>query len=180
MKKNALQIKFAKSLYKHAADEKIAEKYFQQLNELAALAADKKLLESLNALSFVGMDKIHHVLSELFGKHFSPAVLNMMTLLVANREVKLLPHIARIFQKTYFDATGIKDVLICSSRELSEKESDELSKKLNAKNKSHLTFKVDKTLIGGIQIYENGKLTDFSLKSQLEHLRRELLGQHLV
>jgi len=180
MKKNLLQIKFAKALYRLAADQQQTEQYFQQLKELAALAADKKLVEALTALSFAEVDKILEVLKGLFGKNLSPAVLNMMTLLVANRQVRLLPDIARIYQKTYFEAENIKDVLIFTSRDLSEHESADLSKQLNAKNKVHLNFKVDQDLIGGLQIYENGRLTDLSLKNQLEYLRRELLGEHLV
>jgi len=180
MKKNNLPIRFAKTLYKLAADEKEAEKYFQQLNELALLAVDKRLMDGLTTLSFTNITKIQEVLKSLFGKNLAPALLNMMILLVANRQAKLLTSIARIYQKTYFEAEGIKDVMICSSRELSGIEREEITKKLNSKNKAYLTFKMDKDLIGGAQIYENGRLTDSSLRSQLEHLRRELLGEHLV
>lgn len=173
-----LHLKFAKALYKLAQKEQKTAQYFEQLTAVnSLLVADKALRDLMMQLSVLDMEKILELVSGAFGKHSEAGILNMLALLVANRQMKLIPLIQKSFQKIYFDAEGISDLIISTSRELSEAEKSEIAKKFIKKN-AHITYKVEADLIGGLRIYENGQLTDFSLRSQLNQLRGMLIGEN--
>ena len=173
-----LHLKFAKALYKLAQKEKKTSDYFEQLTAINdLLAGDKALRDLMMQLSVLDMEKILELVNGAFGKHAETGVLNMLALLVANRQMKLIPLIQKSFQKLYFDAEGISDLIISTSRELSDTEKSDRAKKF-AQEKAHLTYKVEADLIGGVRIYRNGLLTDLSLRSQLNQLREVLIGEN--
>lgn len=173
-----LHLKFAKALYKLAQKEQKTAQYFEQINAVSNLIeADKELRNLMIQMSALDMNNILELISGAFGKSCENGILNMLALLVANRQMKLIPLIQKSFQKIYFDAEGISDLIISTSRELSETQKAEIAKKFVKKN-AHLTYKVEADLIGGLRIYENGQLTDFSLRSQLNQLRNMLIGEN--
>lgn len=180
MKKGSLHLKLAKTLYTLAKKQKQAAEFLTELNSLSELVADKSALAALDKLSQASQSQISEILKKTFGTKLSTPVRNLLTLLAESRQAALLPAIKAAYQKLYFEAEGIRDFHICSSRDLSEQEQTDLSDSLGKSKKVHLTYATDTTLVGGIQIYENGMLTDFSVKNHLEHLRRALLGEHLV
>lgn len=173
-----LHLKFAKALYKLAQKEQKTAQYFEQINAVSNLIeTDKELRDLMIQMSALDMNNILELISGAFGKSCENGILNMLALLVANRQMKLIPLIQKSFQKIYFDAEGISDLIISTSRELSETQKAEIAKKFVKKN-AHLTYKVEADLIGGLRIYENGQLTDFSLRSQLNQLRNMLIGEN--
>lgn len=173
-----LHLKFAKALYKLAQKEQKTAQYFEQINAVSNLIeTDKELRDLMIQMSALDMNNILELISGAFGKSCENGILNMLALLVANRQMKLIPLIQKSFQKIYFDAEGISDLIISTSRELSETQKTEIAKKFVKKN-AHLTYKVEADLIGGLRIYENGQLTDFSLRSQLNQLRNMLIGEN--
>lgn len=173
-----LHLKFAKALYKLAQKEQKTAQYFEQINAVSNLIeTDKELRNLMIQMSALDMNNILELISGAFGKSCENGILNMLALLVANRQMKLIPLIQKSFQKIYFDAEGISDLIISTSRELSETQKTEIAKKFVKKN-AHLTYKVEADLIGGLRIYENGQLTDFSLRSQLNQLRNMLIGEN--
>lgn len=181
MKNKDLHLKFAKNLYKLAEKNNQTAKFFEEITYLKQLANESKFLETLDNLGLSEVSVIKEVLVKVLGQNYSDGIVNMLVLLTANHQLKLIPSIQSVFQKLYFEAEGISDLLICTSRELSVKEQETLVKELRDKKKKiHVEFVVNPDLIGGMQIYDNGKLTDFSLKNQLENLRRQLLGEHIV
>ena len=180
MKKGVLHQKIAKALYALAIKKSMAEKFFENLKDLSLITQDKDLMEALDKVATLSETQIVEVITKSFGKQLAEEVLNMLVLLVMSHQVKLIVEIAQTYKKMYFAAEGISDLEIYSSRELTAEEKADLNKQLNKSHKSEVNFLVDQGLIGGLQIYENGMLTDYSVKNQLENLRRVLLGEHIV
>ena len=62
------------------------------------------------------------------------------------------------------------------ARQFSEQEMQNIIKKLKEKTKKKLeiSIKISDDLIGGIQIFKNGKLTDLSIKARLNQLKQVL------
>lgn len=173
-----LHLKFAKALYKLAQKENKTSDYFEQLSSVTTMIeTEKELRDLMLQMSILDMNKILDLIGGAFGKSCEDGIVNMLALLVANRQMKLIPLIQKSFQKLYFDAEGISDLIISTSRELSDAEKTEIAKKFVKKN-AHITYKVETDLIGGLRVYENGLLTDFSLRSQLNQLRQMLIGEN--
>ena len=180
MKKGSLHLRLAKALYRLAQKQQKVSEFQTELTELAELVTDKETLQVLNRLSAAEQSQVLTALNSVFSKQLSPAVINLLTLLVCSNQVELLPAVKAAYQKYHFEEAGISDFRICTSRELTAKEKDELIESIRQTKKAHLSFSVDSSLVGGVQIYENGLLTDCSVKNQLEHLRRALLGEQIV
>ena len=180
MKKGTLHLKFAKALYLLAKKQGKSELILEQLSALEPIFAEKNFLDLLSTMQQLDKAKLHKLLKNTFPKTAAPEILNLLTLLVMGRQSALLPSIKSAYQKAYFQDEGIVDIQICSSREFSHTEKASLIDNLPANQKSKVTFSVDAALIGGIQLYRNGVLTDFSVKSQLEHLRRQMLKEPQV
>ncbi len=180
MKKGSLHLKLAKALYTLARKEQQSAQFLTELTTLSELLTDQALLAALERMSQATQSQIAKILQKVFGKQLSTPVRNLLTLLVASRQVAIIPDLKAAFQKIHFEAEGIRDFQICVSRDLSEQEKDALSDSFGTNKKVYLAYTTDPSLIGGIQIYENGLLTDYSVKNQLEHLRRTLMGEHLV
>lgn len=173
-----LHLKFAKALYKLAQKEKKVADYFEHLTALnTILENDKDLRNLMMQMSALDMNKIAELIGEAFEKSCEDGLINMLVLLVANRQMKLIPLIQKSFQKLYFDTEGISDLIISTNRELNEVEKTEIAKKFIKKN-AHITYKVETDLIGGLRVYENGLMTDFSLRGQLNQLRQMLIGEN--
>lgn len=180
MKKGTLHLKFAKALYLLSKKQGKSELVFDQLSALESIFIEKNFLDLLATLHQLDQAKLHKLLKNAFPRTLAPELLNLLTLLVMSRQSTLLPSIKSAYQKTYFQDEGISDIQVCSSREFSHTEKSTLIDNLPTNQKSKVTFTVDASLIGGIQLYRNGVLTDFSVKSRLEHLRRQMLKEPQV
>jgi F-type H+-transporting ATPase subunit delta len=180
MKKGTLHLKLAKTIFALAKKHDKAQLYYDQLEQLAALVSDRELVGVLDRVSGLEQSKLVDILQKSLPKTIAGEIFNLLVMLVSSRQVVILPAIKTAYQKFYFEAEGISDFLVCSSRELDSAEQDKIQSSLGKSGKAHVEFSVDSGLIGGIQIYENGRLMDYSVKSQLEQLRRLLLGEHLV
>ncbi len=173
-----LHLKFARALYGVARKKQITAQYLEQLTLIGEmLQSDQNLKELMMQMSALDMNKIVELIGGAFGKSCEDGLVNMLALLVANRQMKLIPLIQKSFQKLYFETEGISDLIISTSRELSDTEKTEIAKKFVKKN-AHITYKVETDLIGGLRVYENGILTDFSLRGQLNQLRQMLVGEN--
>lgn len=180
MKKGTLHLKLAKALYLLAQKQQKVTDFQAELGQLTGLFSDKDAFQALERLGSADQPKVSESLNKVFGQQLSPAIINFLTLLTCSHQLALLPSVKAAYQKYHFEDAGISDFQICTSRELTDAEKDEMIESIRTTKKAHLHFSVDKSLVGGVQIYENGLLTDFSVKNQLEHLRRALLGEHLV
>lgn len=180
MKKNTLHLKLANSLYTLSARQGKSAQFFDQLGQLSALMSDPRLLEVLNKMAGLKQPQILDALQASLPKEIFPELINLLTLLVRNQKAALLPLIQGAFQKYYFTTEGIADFRIVSSRELSDQEKKQIAEKLGHSGESHLSYSIDADLIAGVQIYKNGQMTDYSVKNQLEFLRRSLLGETIV
>ena len=180
MKKGTLHLKLAKALFRLAQSQQKVTEFQDELTELAELVSDKSVFQALESFGSADQSRVSESIKKVFDKHLSAPVINLLILLICSHQLSLLPFVQSAYQKYHFEKAGIADYQICTGRELSDTEKAAMTASISKTKKAHLSFSVDSSLIGGVQIYENGLLTDCTVKNQLEQLRRALLGEHLV
>lgn len=176
--KKGLHLKFARALDKIALQAEAGDRFLVQLGHLRSFWGGKEGRLLAAQLAAMEVNDLRKMLGTVFAEVLDEVVINMLFLLIANRQMGLLPLIVTAYRRLYFERHGVSDIRIVTARELHGDDRDALRKQLgdNTGKKVHVAFSTDEKLIGGMQIYDNDILTDFSLKNQLVQLRHQLLN----
>ncbi|MBI2453421.1 ATP synthase F1 subunit delta [Candidatus Peregrinibacteria bacterium] len=176
--KKKLIIPFAKALLAISRKNENSKRIFAELVSLKELFAEKDFQEALLRFSHLTLAEMHLVLEKTLGKHFAPEIFNFLSLLVAYDLILQFPKIVDAYQKFYFDSENISHLKIVSARVLPESEQTKIADQFSQKkyHQYYFSFEVDHHLIGGIQMYENDLLADYSVKNYLNHLRVTFLS----
>ena len=178
MAKKDIHLKLGKALYEKAVKDHIEHQVFHDMQELNNLLYNRKIVSQLNNLAFAGSQKIVKTIGTTFGNGFSEPVTELLIFLIENYEVPMLGKIFAGYRRHYFEKQGIREVKLRTARELDAQARELITKKLNLDNdKVQLTFRHNSNLIGGIQIFDQGRLMDFSIRNHLDKLRDYLTNQ---
>jgi len=181
MKVSDSHIKYAKAIFNLATRQGIEEVVLKQLAELADLYNDEKFLALVKSLTFLETAKGQELLKEVFEKGLEPTVFNLIILLFQNRRLTLLPRINQNYRKIYHQSKGIADITLITARAISKDEKTAYEKVLTTKSnkKISVTYEVNSALIGGVQYYEEGYLTDLSIRNYLQTLKKQLISKEI-
>jgi|WetSurMetagenome_2_1015567.scaffolds.fasta_scaffold45764_4 F-type H+-transporting ATPase subunit delta len=170
-------LKYAKALSKVAAKNNAAEIVLRDLESLTQLFREEKMKKTLKKIAYLEKSALAKLLQNVFAGRVSPVTMNLLVLLSGNRKLGLLPKISEAYARTYHDEKGIREVTVCSARKLSSEEELSVIEKLQVKYDRPVSarFAANADLIGGLQIYERGYLTDCSVKGYLEILEKTLM-----
>jgi F-type H+-transporting ATPase subunit delta len=170
-----LHLKLGKAVYEKAAKDKNRVKIFNNLQKLNNLFYKRKIVRQLNNLSFAEDFMLRETVHKVFGNSLENTVFELLILLIKNQQTRLLRKIFAGYRKHHFEARKIREVKVRTARKLSDDEKEAVIKKLKAESKRvHLTFQSNPELIGGIQIYNQGRLTDYSVQNYLKFLKLNL------
>lgn len=171
-------LKYAKALYRVAEKNSAAEVVLKDLEALSRLFKHKgfaDLIKKINAGNNANLPKI---LTGIFGDKVNMYTLNLLLLLAKNRKLTLAPYIVEAYRQLYHETKKIKDLRILTARKLDHEEEKNITKSLEAKigSKVSVRYEENPDLIGGMQIFEQGYLTDYSVRNYLEMMRKSLLA----
>lgn len=95
---------------------------------------------------------------------------------IKNR-LDLLSDICQVFEKLYLELNEIVRVKITSSMTINDGQVNEISKHLKSRLKKNIEPAVlnDPSLLGGIKIQEGDTIYDYSLSTQLEQFKKNLI-----
>lgn len=171
-------LKFGKALYTVAAEAKVEDKVLDDMESLAHAFGNEGLRKLMVDVSYLAASAQEKVLNVTFHGKIQEITMNLLILMARGKKISLVPQVAEIYRKTYHEMKGIQAVTIRSARKLAPEETQKLMKSLEEKMKKSLDvrFEEDPSLIGGVQIFEGSKLSDYSVKNYLETLKKQLLS----
>ena len=113
---------------------------------------------------------------QLISKVFSDIdvdTLNLLKVLIDKSRFLVFKELVKEYRKNYNINKNIAEGIVYSANKLEQSDIDDLIAVLekNFGKKVELENKIDKTLIGGISIFIDGKRIDNSIKSRLESLK---------
>ena len=119
--------------------------------------------------------KVFAEISEIvkLNKNFS----NFLQLLINKRRIFFLEKILSKFIKLSSKSKGKVEALLISSKDLSQKERDNISEEISKAIKSNIEFiyKTDKSLISGIKIQVGSLLIDTSVRNKLKKIKQSIM-----
>lgn len=106
---------------------------------------------------------------------FPPAV-NLLSILLQNNKLDLLPYIAINFKKLFLEHQKTTEAKIVTVIELSDSQKQQLKQALEERYKAKilLKYEIDSALIGGVVIYIQDQVIDGSIKTALHCLKQSL------
>ena len=162
---------YANAMFELAKDSGNFAAWGDQLDFLAAVAADERVGELLKNPAVTSEQQVS-LLSSLCGDQLSAEGANLIKLLVKNGRVDALPDIAQRYAHQRAEAESTIEADMITATAIDADQQQQFANALQAKlgRTVKLDFKVDEELIGGAVIRAGDWVVDGSVKAQLEQL----------
>ena len=146
-----------------------------QLDALAGIAGDAALRQ-FAADPKVTDEQVIGLVTGIAGKDLSPKLTNLLSVVVDNGRLAVLPEIASQFRTLVNDRGGVADAQIVSAFPLDAKQQSDLAKVLEKRFGRQLktSVTVDSSLIGGVRVTVGDEVLDTSIVARLEQMRAAL------
>jgi F-type H+-transporting ATPase subunit delta len=168
--------RYAEAAFEIAQRDGTVDEWLSQLDRIAAAMADSSVVRRLEN-PHVPFEERHAAFRSLFGAgQMLPQVWNLLGLVLRRRRLESLGDIAREFRRLYNRRAGITEAVATSAAELDAAEVDALRQRLEQMTGGtiDLTLRVDRSLLGGVQVRLGDVLIDGSVRGRLERLRGRL------
>jgi F-type H+-transporting ATPase subunit delta len=171
-------LKYGKALYNAAKNAQVEDKVLNDMEELTHAFSNEVLRKLMISVGYIATSAQEKVLNATFHGKIQDITMNLLILMAQAKKISLMPQVAEIYRKIFHEMKGIQAVTIRSARKLAPEETQKLMKSLEEKMAKSLDvrFEEDPSLIGGVQIFEGSKLSDYSVKNYLETLKKHLLS----
>ena len=143
-----------------------------QLDALAGIAGDAGLRQ-FAADPKVTDEQVFKLVSGIAGSDLSPKLTNLLTVVIDNGRLSVLPEIASQFRTLVNDRGGVSDAHIVSAFPLDAAQQSELVQVLEKRFGRQLkaVVEVDASLIGGVRVTVGDEVLDTSVVARLEQMR---------
>jgi len=146
-----------------------------QLDALAGIARDAGLRQ-FAADPKVSDEQVFGVVTGIVGNDLSPKLRNLLSTVIDNGRLAVLPEIASQFRMLVNDRGGVADAQVVSAFPLDAAQQDKLAKVLEKRfgRQLKVSVAVDPTLIGGVRVTVGDEVLDTSVVARLEQMRAAL------
>ena len=146
-----------------------------QLDALAGIAADPGLRQ-FAADPKVSDEQVFGVVTGIAGDDLSPKLRNLLSTVIDNGRLSVLPEIASQFRTLVNDRGGVADAQVVSAFPLDAGQQASLAKVLEKRfgRQLKVAVAVDPTLIGGVRVTVGDEVLDTSVVARLEQMRAAL------
>jgi F-type H+-transporting ATPase subunit delta len=169
---------YAKAFLEVAAK---SPKFDQLIDEVNALVADvldrTPRLEVLLSSALVSSEEKEQMLGRVFGTRASTEVVNFLKVLARHNRLELLRPIAGILRKLHAERRGLTEVEVRAAAALDDALRNEIYARLKRVlgTEPVLRESIDPSLIAGIWVRVGDRVFDGSIRTQLEHARRNMI-----
>jgi ATP synthase F1 delta subunit len=170
-------IKYANALHKVALKAGSEQKVLHDLEGLSALYTDPGFISAMKKIAFLEWGRLENALKGAFKDAVSPLTMNLIVLLGRARKLPLLPRVHDAYSHLYHEEKKVEEVKICTARKLSGEEEQMYIERLQQSLDKPVSvkFDADARLIGGVQVFRRGYVTDMSIRNYLETIKKHLL-----
>ena len=181
MSSNPLALKiatpYARALYDFSNDQNIMHQVtadFQNLDVLLKQTPD--LISYLTSPIVTNVAK-EEMITKTLKSQLNKETFQFLLLLVKRNRINLIQQVIDIYLNLVYDLASIKMVEVTSAFPFTNKQKNQLVKKLKDMTNAReirLAITVDSSLIGGFLIKTDSKILDFTIKNQLQQLAKHL------
>jgi len=172
-----IAIPYARALYDFSIEKNIMHQItadFQNLEEFI-----NKTPELTNYLNnpLISLEAKREILTKILKPVINIETFKFLIILINKKRINLLQAVIDKYLDLVYQLASIKMVEISTAFAFTNKQKNELIKKLKELTKAReirLVINIDPSLIGGFLIKNNSKVIDFTIKNQLQKLANHL------
>lgn len=177
MDKGLLPRRYAKALYKFAAEKDATEKVYVLMQNIAAAFDNNHDLQSVIANPFVSVDEKTALITTAAGES-NAIITDFVKLLAQNNRLDIIRDTALAYTEIYRQENNIHLVNITSAAPLNDSDRKRLTDMIEkhiGNAKAEYSFNVNPDLIGGFVVRIDNESLDASLRNELKQLRSALM-----
>lgn len=167
-----IEMTYGSALYQAAQELGKEKQILEEAQALIDLLKETPDLQALLDNPTISPKEKKVVVQQIFEGRICDELLNLLYVLLDKRRARNLPHIIKTYKSLIDKEHGVSYGKIFSVQPLSAarlKEFEEETSKL-LKSRVSLENETDRSLIGGVKIFVEGKVLDASLKKRLQDL----------
>jgi F-type H+-transporting ATPase subunit delta len=177
MKNLAIARRYAKALLLIGKEDGQTEQYRRELDEVAKLMVEQKVLADAISNPLYNVDERKQVFQSILGKLDLSKVMSAFLILLFDKgRIGFLVSINDFFQKLADELKGVAQASLVSATELSAETIEKIRSALSKRTGKEIVLDVkrDPGLIGGIVTKIGDLVLDGSIKTQLLNMRESL------
>lgn len=170
--------RYARALYSQAAATGAGDAVEADVRHLGALLAASPELAAFAVNPVVPPDRQQAALERLFANRSHALTQRFLMLLVTRQRLALLAPICAIYRALCDEAHGIVQATITAGRPLDDAQVKAICRRLAERTGKTIEprVEVDSSLLGGFSIKVGDRVTDLTLRHQLERLRDRIIN----
>ncbi|BBO00178.1 F0F1 ATP synthase subunit delta [Sporolactobacillus terrae] len=168
--------RYAQALFEVAEERDLIDTIESQLQFVAESLYEHEDLRRVLMHPQVSSNNKKELVQKLFENQAGVEVLNLLRLLIDRKREAIIDEVLEAYTHKANEKRGILDVTITTAASLSNQEQQDLAKRLGDSlgKKLSIHAKVDKSIIGGIQLRIGDRLYDGSIAGKLAGFKQEI------
>lgn len=169
-------ITYARALYDLGIEKNNLNEVYSDFKEIAQLIKGNKDLKEILTSPRIEPNERKTIVNTLFSGKIDVDLLNFLKILIDKGRMFYILSVFQEYENFYFEHKNIKRVIVTSAVALSEDEIQRLSVQIKKANNCDIVIeqKIDKSIVGGLNIQVGEQLYEGSVKKRMENLQSEL------
>jgi len=169
--------RYTQALFGLSEDSKKRDVVYRDLKKVKELIGNSNDLEGFLSNPTVTTQQRKNILIQVFKNKVDPLTFKFINFLEHKNRLNFLKDICSAFETTYLESKNILKIQITSSIKLKSIQVKEIQKQLGTRLKKDIEPQVDidPTILGGIKIQDGDTVYDYSIHTQLQEFRRNLV-----
>lgn len=173
---------YGEALFDLACEKGQTEALMEEIRTMEQILSENREFGAVMGNPRISGEEKAKLLEDIFRGRASDTMTGFLELLLEKGHFQELPAVFQQYRDCYHAFHNIGTAVVTSAMELSEKQKEQILKKLRDTTdyaSIQTEYRVDPALIGGVVIRMGDRVIDGSVKNRLEKLTRELSGIQL-
>ncbi len=168
--------RYGQGLLELAKENNTVKEKKQQAESLLEIFETTDLLAFLRAVKVTDTEK-KQLIDNVFKDVVDLDMIHFLKLLIDRRRTEFVKEILKEFDQLTDEELGILKATVVSARALKQSDLDRIQKALSDKTGKEIVLKtqIDPSLIAGIKVITDGKITDVSMKTKVDQMKQTLM-----
>ncbi len=172
--------RYAKALYKYAAEKGCADRIYDEMRLLCKSFENNAELNKTLCNPYSSLDDKEKILLTAAGTSSDDILIDFFRLMIRHNRLELFRIACLFYLEVYSKATGLMHVEVQSAVPITNRIKDKIGDILNKEfpqKKFETTYNVNPDIIGGFVINTRTSILDASVATELNRFRSKLINQ---
>lgn len=168
---------YGKAIFEYALDNNILENVKEELSLVNETLNDNVDLQKFLSSPLIPINEKNEKIENIFSKYISKDTLSYLLILAKRKGFSKFDVVYSSFIHLYNEKNGILEGKLYTAFELSDVKVKEIENVLSKKEKKEVVLAQihDPHLIGGVRIYLDNKIYDYSIEKKINEIKDSLL-----